>query len=82
MPQISPEEAELLKQQFNDNMSDDEDNSWADELTEHAADDEYGEEDDCEDYGEDCSPDRGIEEVSIAIPDSVVSGGASKLENG
>jgi hypothetical protein len=67
VPDISPEEAERIKQEFNENMSDDEDNSWADEITEHAADDEYGDEDEAEDYGEEASPDRALEEASIVF---------------
>lgn len=55
-------------------MSDDEDNSWADELTEIAAEDEYGEEfDDAEDYGEEASPQaHGLEEVSVQLHESDV----------
>ena len=41
---MDAETAAYIKEHFNDHLSDDEDNSWADELTENAIDDYYGEE--------------------------------------
>jgi hypothetical protein len=55
VPELSPEEAELMRAEFNANVSDEEDNSWADELSDHALPDEYyGEE--AEEYGDEASP--------------------------
>lgn len=57
-PELSPEEAELMRAEFNANVSDEEDNSWADELSDHGLPDEYyGEE--AEDYGDEASPAGG-----------------------
>ena len=49
--ELTPRQAAFIKEHFNDHLSDDEDNSWADELTEHAADDYYEEEEEA-DYGD------------------------------
>jgi hypothetical protein len=56
VPEITPQEAAFIKEHFNDQLSDEEDNSWADELTEHAADDYYGEEGEEGEYGTEGSP--------------------------
>jgi hypothetical protein len=44
--------AAYIKEHFNDHLSDDEDNSWADELSGHGQDDYYGEEGEEREYGE------------------------------
>ncbi len=49
-PNADPEVAAFVREHFNDQLSDDEDNSWQDELTEHA--DDYGEEDEAGEYGD------------------------------
>jgi hypothetical protein len=51
---MDPDIAAYIKEHFNDHLSDDEDNSWADELTENAIDEYYGEEEEG-DYGEEGS---------------------------
>ncbi len=56
VPDITPQEAAFIKEHFNDQLSDEEDNSWADELTDHAADDYYGEEGEDGEYGTEGSP--------------------------
>ncbi len=58
---VDPEVAAFVKEHFNDQLSDDEDNSWADELSDHAAglDDYYGEEGGEGEYGDENSPKRG-----------------------
>ena len=48
-----------MKEHFNDQLSDDEDNSWADEISEHGIDDYYGEEGEEAEYGDENSPVRG-----------------------
>ena len=48
-----------VKEHFNDQVSDEEDNSWADELSEHGIDDYYGEEGEEAEYGDENSPVRG-----------------------
>ncbi len=69
-PNVDPEVVAYIKEHFNDQLSDDEDNSWADELSEHGIDDYYGEEhegDDAE-YGDENSPARG---ATVTLENSV-----------
>ena len=56
---VDPDIAAYIKEHFNDQLSDEEDNSWADELSEHGIDDYYGEEGEDGDYGDENSPVRG-----------------------
>lgn len=58
-PNIDPDIVAFVKEHFNDQVSDEEDNSWADELSEHGIDDYYGEEGEEAEYGEENSPVRG-----------------------
>jgi hypothetical protein len=70
-PNVDPEVAAYIKEHFNDQLSDDEDNSWADELSEHGIDDYYGEEGDDAEYGDENSPIRGGIDASPTIENSV-----------
>ena len=66
-PNADPEVAAYVREHFNDQLSDDEDNSWQDELSEHG--DDYGEEE--AEYGDEhggTSPSPINNNESLEIP--------------
>ena len=79
-PNVDPDIAAYIKEHFNDQLSDDEDNSWADELSEHGIDDYYGEEGDDAEYGDENSPVRGGLDASPTIENSVCVDAEDKEE--